>query len=364
MPDRSRVRCPSRWSRILLALGGCAKLAAAARSTREQRLHRHARDRARRHRPSEPGRRRARRIGGFRLLPTGGLRPRCRLALAARAEALARRPVLPAARATASACASCASSAPPARRGVRVRLLVDDLYTGGEDELFRSFAALPNVQVRLFNPAAGARRLAATRLVFSLHEFSRINHRMHNKLFVADNRFSISGGRNMADEYFMRSASANFIDMDVVAAGPVVREQSRCSIATGTASTRGRCESVVAAGVDTATAQQRFDELVEKAAPDLPLTPNDPLGRLAVGVELAADASRSRSRAPRSSPTRPPRSTAPTTPRTSPPSRAAPSRRSPGAPGSAGRLAVLHPRADRHGHDDRRRDRTASASSS
>ena len=45
---------------------------------------------------------------------------------------------------------------------------------------------------------------------------------MHNKLFIADNRFSVSGGRNMADEYFMRSARANFIDMDVISTGPVV----------------------------------------------------------------------------------------------------------------------------------------------
>ena len=114
-----------------------------------------------------------------------------------------------------------------AKRGVRVRLLVDDLYTGSEDELFCSFAAVPNVEVRLFNPLPSRGGGVGSRIVASLHEFSRINLRMHNKLFIADNRFSISGGRNMAEEYFMRSTEANFIDMDVIAAGPIVREQSQ-----------------------------------------------------------------------------------------------------------------------------------------
>ena len=58
--------------------------------------------------------------------------------------------------------------------------------------------------------------------MFSLHQFSRINHRMHNKLFIADGSFAVTGGRNIADEYFDRSGDANFIDMDVLSSGPVV----------------------------------------------------------------------------------------------------------------------------------------------
>ena len=61
---------------------------------------------------------------------------------------------------------------------------------------------------------------------FSLHDFDRINRRMHNKLFIADNTFAVTGGRNIADEYFMRGSAANFIDMDVLSTGPVVRELS------------------------------------------------------------------------------------------------------------------------------------------
>ncbi|WP_426389643.1 phospholipase D family protein [Variovorax sp. R-27] len=113
-----------------------------------------------------------------------------------------------------------------ALRGVRVRLLVDDLYTTGEDDLLLALASYPNVQVRLFNPFPGGRGSDVTRFISSGLDFDRINRRMHNKLFVADNAAAVAGGRNMADEYVMNAAGSNFVDMDVFAAGPVVRELS------------------------------------------------------------------------------------------------------------------------------------------
>ena len=173
-----------------------------------------------------------------------------------------------------------------ARRGVRVRLLVDDLYTGGEDDLFRSMAALPNVQVRLFNPLPARGGSPVRRIFWSLHEFTRINHRMHNKLFLADTRFSVSGGRNMADEYFMRSAAANFIDLDVVAAGPVVREQAKVFDLYWNSAFVWPIESVVGQG-GPADAARRFDALVRDAAPDFTAAPLGPIGLPALGSELA-----------------------------------------------------------------------------
>ncbi len=110
-----------------------------------------------------------------------------------------------------------------AERGVRVRLLVDDLYTGGEDELWLAFAAHPNVQVRLFNPFCCARAKRPTlRYLASLHELSRVNHRMHNKLFIADGAMAVIGGRNVANEYYLRGASGNFVDVDAFVTGFVV----------------------------------------------------------------------------------------------------------------------------------------------
>lgn len=113
-----------------------------------------------------------------------------------------------------------------ALRGVRVRLLVDDLYTTGEDDLLLALASYPNVQVRLFNPFPAGRGSDVTRFVSSGFDFARVNRRMHNKLFVADNAAAVAGGRNMADEYVMNAAGSNFVDMDVFAAGPVVRDLS------------------------------------------------------------------------------------------------------------------------------------------
>ena len=113
-----------------------------------------------------------------------------------------------------------------AARGVRVRLLVDDLYTSGEDDLLLGLASYPNVEVRLFNPFPGGRGNLVTRFISSGFEFRRVNRRMHNKLFVADNVAAVAGGRNMADEYVMNAEGSNFIDMDTFVAGPVVRDLS------------------------------------------------------------------------------------------------------------------------------------------
>ena len=109
-----------------------------------------------------------------------------------------------------------------AARGVRVRVLVDDLYATGQDARFAALAAQDRVEVRLFNPLPVRGGGFAQRIVFSMHEFSRINRRMHNKLFIADGSFAVTGGRNIADAYFDRGGDASFIDMDVLASGPVV----------------------------------------------------------------------------------------------------------------------------------------------
>ena len=111
-----------------------------------------------------------------------------------------------------------------AARGVRVRLLVDDLYTIDLDRLLLGLAATPNVEVRLFNPFPTARDSSLGRLLALGLDFKRLNHRMHNKLFIADGVMAVVGGRNLADEYFLRGAQANFIDFDVMLTGAVVPE--------------------------------------------------------------------------------------------------------------------------------------------
>lgn len=113
-----------------------------------------------------------------------------------------------------------------ADRGVRVRVLVDDLNTAGEDRRFMHLSEHVNIEVRVFNPFPGGRFATWTRLLASATDIRRINHRMHNKLFVADNALAITGGRNIGDQYFTLDQHNNFIDLDVIAAGAIVPELS------------------------------------------------------------------------------------------------------------------------------------------
>ena len=108
-----------------------------------------------------------------------------------------------------------------AGRGVRVRLLIDDLYTAGLTDLLLGLAAHANVEVRLYNPFPQGRDSTWLRLTSLLGDFDRLNRRMHNKLLIADGHGAIVGGRNLADAYFMRSDEANFLDFDLLAVGAV-----------------------------------------------------------------------------------------------------------------------------------------------
>ncbi|MBW1687342.1 MAG: hypothetical protein JRS35_20075 [Deltaproteobacteria bacterium] len=110
-----------------------------------------------------------------------------------------------------------------ADRGVRVRILVDDLLFFGRDRNLRAVDAHPNVQVRLANPWR-LREGALGRLVEFLSRMGRLNHRMHNKAMIADGHVAIVGGRNLGDAYFGLSEHSNFHDLDLLAVGPIVGE--------------------------------------------------------------------------------------------------------------------------------------------
>jgi putative cardiolipin synthase len=109
-----------------------------------------------------------------------------------------------------------------ADRGVRVRLLLDDIVAVAHDPGLAALNSHPNIEVRVFNPFA--RREA--RLLDFLFDFARVNRRMHNKSFTVDNQVSIVGGRNIGDEYFEAREDLDFGDLDLLAFGPVVNEVS------------------------------------------------------------------------------------------------------------------------------------------
>ena len=114
-----------------------------------------------------------------------------------------------------------------AQRGVRVRVLLDDFHSTGPDAQVMRLAFVPNVEMRMFNPLAGSRGSSLGRAWSILTDFQRAQQRMHNKLFVADNAMGVMGGRNLGDAYFDASNDGNFVDVDVLAAGPVVKDLSR-----------------------------------------------------------------------------------------------------------------------------------------
>jgi putative cardiolipin synthase len=115
-----------------------------------------------------------------------------------------------------------------ADRGVHVRLLLDDHHTGGRDFEMAAIDAHPNIEVRLFNPYMGRHVVMISRPVdFMIHP-SRLNRRMHNKVFAVDNAAAIVGGRNLGDEYFEASDDMEFHDMDLLAVGPIVKQVSTC----------------------------------------------------------------------------------------------------------------------------------------
>ena len=114
-----------------------------------------------------------------------------------------------------------------ADRGVRVRVLLDDAGSFGRDAQIRTLAGYPNVELRLFNPFAYRGNVDFVHVAEFLADATRLNYRMHNKLFVVDNEIGIVGGRNVGDEYFQGGRDYEFGDYDVIAAGPIVNEISK-----------------------------------------------------------------------------------------------------------------------------------------
>jgi len=109
-----------------------------------------------------------------------------------------------------------------ADRGVRVRLLVDDMDFAGRDIEVVAMDSHPNMEVRIFNPFSRS----VSRASQFVTRLGSVTRRMHNKSFTVDNQVTILGGRNIGDEYFNANPDLAFADLDVMAVGPVAREVS------------------------------------------------------------------------------------------------------------------------------------------
>ena len=115
-----------------------------------------------------------------------------------------------------------------ADRGVRVRVLLDDIDTGGRDFSLAMFDASPNIEVRLYNPFRTRFAWRLLRPIEMLFNLDRLDHRMHNKTFVVDNQAAVIGGRNIADEYFGVNPDFNYRDFDLLAMGGAAAQVSAC----------------------------------------------------------------------------------------------------------------------------------------
>ena len=229
-------------------------------------------------------------LSGFRLMPLGTFSLDARLQLARRAEVsldvqyyhLANdetgRLLLRALR-------------DAANRGVRVRLFMDDLYTSGEDWLLLGLAAHPNIEVRLFNPFCCARdQSQALRFAAATGDWSRINHRMHNKLFVADGAMAVIGGRNIANEYYLRSNGENFVDVDAFTVGFIVPPLQALFDRYWNSAAAWPLEAVAKTTQTPAQLRARFEEatdLTHTPAPEK-LISNDVLGYGPIADDLEA----------------------------------------------------------------------------
>lgn len=111
-----------------------------------------------------------------------------------------------------------------AERGVRVRMLLDDMNAEGMDSKLLLLDGHPNIEIRLYNPFRN--RTGPARIVELIQRVISVNHRMHNKAWIADNRVAVVGGRNIGVEYFGAGDEVNFRDLDMILFGPAVHEAS------------------------------------------------------------------------------------------------------------------------------------------
>lgn len=109
-----------------------------------------------------------------------------------------------------------------ADRGVKVRLLIDDILVDAGPHEILSLSAHPNIEIKIYNPGINLGKNIVQKLSRFATDFQGANQRMHNKTFTVDNRAVITGGRNIADEYFDYDHAYNFRDRDVLLLGKSV----------------------------------------------------------------------------------------------------------------------------------------------
>jgi len=110
-----------------------------------------------------------------------------------------------------------------AERGVKVRVIVDDLLIDAPDKTLLALAKHPSVDIRIYNPRHQVGTPFYKRALNVVTDFRGVNQRMHDKTFIVDGKVAITGGRNMADEYFDYDREYTFRDRDALVVGEAVQ---------------------------------------------------------------------------------------------------------------------------------------------
>jgi len=110
-----------------------------------------------------------------------------------------------------------------ADRGVKVRVIVDDLLIDAPDKSLLALARHPDIEIRIYNPRSSVGVPLIKRVLNVFGDFRGVNQRMHDKTFIVDGKVAITGGRNMAAEYYDYNHEYNFRDRDVLLLGKVVQ---------------------------------------------------------------------------------------------------------------------------------------------
>ena len=172
-----------------------------------------------------------------------------------------------------------------ALRGVQVRLLLDDLHSADVAPLLAGLAAHDGVEVRLFNPLPLRHGTPLARLLLGPGSFDQLHRRMHNKLVIADGRIAITGGRNVGDEYFMKSDTANFVDIDILCTGAALPDLRRSFEAYWHSAHAVPLQQLQPAA-DAARLREQLAQRLRDVPPPAPPPARDLLGHTALGLQL------------------------------------------------------------------------------
>ena len=147
------------------------------------------------------------------------------------------------------------------KRGVRVRLLLDDNGVPGLDDFMAALNDSTDFEIRLFNPST----IRDPKMLGYTFDFFRMNRRMHNKAFIADGAFAIIGGRNIGNEYFRVGEEAHYADMDVLVTGAAVPETAGVFDEYWNSASVFEVESIIDGTGDLAAFQDRAAEVAASA---------------------------------------------------------------------------------------------------